>query len=969
MDKLIIRGAREHNLKNINLDLPRDKFIVFTGISGSGKSTLAFDTIFAEGQRRYLESLSSYARQFLGQMEKPDVDSIEGLSPAISIDQKAASHNPRSTVGTVTEINDYLRLLYAKIGIPHCPICGREITKLSTDEIVDRILDTCASEEKKRPTIEILSPVVRSRKGEYSALLLDMFRRGFSQAYVNGKKYELNPKTKIPLARYKMHNIDILVDEVEVNDKNISRIFEDVEKALKLSQGLVKIKIPLNPPFAKGGKPSPFSKGRVGEEFSEIIYNQKLSCPVHDIEFPPLEPRLFSFNSPYGACPSCEGLGTKKEIDPDMVIPDKNRTIAEGAVAPWSYKRNNYYGAILRAVAKYYHIQDNVRIRDLSEEKFNLLLNGEKVPSDIPVRLHTRTGTVWDFDIAWNGILGFLRDRYFKTESEAVRENIEKYMSSNPCSICRGSRYKPEVMLVTVGNKNINAVSTLSVSESLNFIRHLKLSSKENIIAGKILKEVQNRLGFLNNVGLDYLTLARSANTLAGGETQRIRLASQIGSQLVGVLYILDEPSVGLHARDNKKLMETLLKLRDLGNTVIVIEHDEETMREADYIVDIGPGAGKQGGEIVAEGSPEDLLKNKKSLTAKYLRHELEIGTPLVRRPIRNKKSIVVRGASQHNLKSINVEFPLKTFICVTGVSGSGKSTLVEEILYKALSAKIMRTLDHPGRHQEIVGAHNVNKVIMIDQSPIGRTPRSNPATYTGFFTPIRELFAQTRGAKMKGYGPGRFSFNVSGGRCDNCQGEGFIKVEMQFLPDVYLTCDVCQGRRYNSETLQIKFKDKNISDVLKMTVTEASEFFKNFPKIYDPLKVLEDVGLGYIQLGQSATTLSGGEAQRIKLAAELARRATGDTLYILDEPTTGLHFDDIKKLLGVLNRLVDAGNTVIVIEHNMDVIKTADWIIDLGPEGGDAGGRVVVTGTPEEVSKYYEESYTGKFLREVLKK
>ncbi len=958
MDKIIIRGAREHNLKNIDLTLPRDKFIVFTGISGSGKSTLAFDTIFAEGQRRYLESLSSYARQFLGQMEKPDVDSIDGLSPAISIDQKAASHNPRSTVGTVTEIHDYLRLLYAKIGIPHCPICGREITKLSTDEIVDRILDSATpliKREKRRVMIEILSPIVRSRKGEYSALLLDMFRRGFSKAYVNGKKYELNPKTKIPLERYKMHNIDILVDRAEVNDKNISRIFEGVEKALKLSQGLVKVKLTTH-------NKQPTTK-------QEYIYNQKLSCPVHDIEFPPLEPRLFSFNSPYGACPACEGLGTKKEIDPDLVIPDKNRTIAEGAVIPWSYKKNNYYGAILRAVAKYYHIPDNVRIRDLSEEKFNILLNGDKVPDEIPVRLHTRTGTVWDFDIEWNGILGFLRDRYFKTESDAVRENIEKYMSHNPCSVCRGTRYKPEVMLVTVGEKNIYAVSILSVFESLNFFKKLKLSDKENTIAGKILKEIQNRLSFLENVGLGYLTLARSANTLAGGETQRIRLASQIGSQLVGVLYILDEPSVGLHARDNNKLLKTLKNLKNLGNTVIVIEHDEETMREADWLVDIGQGAGKQGGEIVAQGTPEDLIKNQKSLTAKYLRHELKIETPLVRRPAKNKKSVIVRGASQHNLKSITVEFPLKTFICVTGVSGSGKSTLVEEILYKALAAKIMRTLDRPGRHQEIVGAHNVNKVIMIDQSPIGRTPRSNPATYTGFFTSIRELFASTKEAKIRGYSTGRFSFNVPGGRCDNCQGEGFLKVEMQFLPDVYLTCDVCHGRRYNSETLQVKYKDKNISDVLGMTVTEASEFFQNFPKIHDPLRVLEDVGLGYIQLGQSATTLSGGEAQRIKLAAELSRRATGDTLYILDEPTTGLHFDDIKKLLGVLNRLVDAGNTVIVIEHNMDVIKTADWIIDLGPEGGDEGGRVIVTGTPEEVSKYYEESYTGKFLREVLKK
>jgi excinuclease ABC subunit A len=943
MNKIIIKGAREHNLKNIDLELPRDKFIVFTGISGSGKSTLAFDTIFAEGQRRYLESLSSYARQFLGQMDKPDVDYIEGLSPAISIDQKAASHNPRSTVGTVTEIHDYLRLLFAKIGIPHCPECGREITKLSTEEIVDRILEI--GEGKK---IEILSPIVRGRKGEYSTLLLDMFRRGFSKAIVNGKKYELTPKTEIPLARYKMHNIDIQVDELEISDKNISRIFESVEKALKLSQGLVRIK--------------PATK-------EEIIYNQKLSCPIHDIEFPELEPRLFSFNSPFGACPACEGLGSKKEIDPTLVVPDKNRTIAEGAVLPWSYKTSSYYGGILRSVIKYYHIPDNVRLKDLPEKKLEVLLFGDKDPDYIPVKIYSKGGSVWKFDIEWKGIVGFLQERYFKTDSDAVRENIEKYMSPTPCSACKGARYKPETLLVTVGEKNIGEVSNISVNETLEFFKNLKLTHKETLIAGRILKEIIARLGFLDNVGLNYLTLSRSANTLAGGETQRIRLASQIGSQLVGVLYILDEPSIGLHARDNKKLLETLLKLRDLGNTVIVIEHDEETMREADYLVDIGPGAGKLGGEIVAQGSPQEVIKNKQSLTAKYLRGDLSIEIPKFRRPMKNKKSILVRGASEHNLKSVNVEFPLKTFTCVTGVSGSGKSTLVEDILFKSLSAQIMRSLERPGRHKEIIGANYVDKVIMIDQSPIGRTPRSNPATYTGLFTHIRELFVQTKDAKARGYLPGRFSFNVSGGRCDNCNGEGFLKIEMQFMPDVYLPCDVCKGKRYNSETLQVKYKEKNIAEVLAMTVTEAAEFFQNFPKIHDPLKILEDVGLGYIGLGQAATTLSGGEAQRIKLASELARLATGNTLYILDEPTTGLHFEDIKKLLGVLNRLVDAGNSVVVIEHNMDVIKTADWIIDLGPEGGDGGGRVVATGTPEEVAKYWKESYTGRFLREILKK
>lgn len=992
MNKIIIKGAREHNLKNIDLELPRDKFIVFTGISGSGKSTLAFDTIFAEGQRRYLESLSSYARQFLGQMEKPDVDYIEGLSPAISISQKAASQNPRSTVGTVTEIHDYLRLLYAKIGTPHCPVCGREISKLSTDEIVGKILDIGEKTE-----IEILAPVVRSRKGEYSELLLEMYRRGFGKAYVDSKKYELNPKTKIPLARYKMHNIDVLVDAVTINSENVSRIYEDVEKALRLSNGLVKIKCT--------------KKGPTCTAKDETTYNQKLACPIHDIEFPELEPRLFSFNSPYGACPVCEGLGTRKEIDPDLVAPDMTKTIAEGGLLPWNFKKNNYYGGVILSVARYFNIPDNVRLKDLPERKLNQLLYGvadvtpltsplnkggkrgvisEEDAEEVPIRIRAKTGTSWTFSMDWRGVAGFLQDRYFRTDSDAVREDIEKYMSQNPCSTCHGARYKPEVLLVTVGGKNIYEVSTPGVSETLEFFKNLKLKERETKIAGKIMKEIIARLGFLENVGLGYLTLSRSANTLAGGEAQRIRLASQIGSQLVGVLYILDEPSIGLHARDNTKLLNTLLQLRDLGNTVIVIEHDEETMREADFLVDIGPGAGKLGGEIIFAGTPEEMMKNspcgvnfakqnyfssgkitpqgENSLTAKYLCGELEIPVPKFRRPVKNKKWIVVRGARENNLKNITVEFPTKVLTVVTGVSGSGKSSLVEDILYKSLASKIMRTLDRPGKHSEIVGGNYADKVIMIDQSPIGRTPRSNAATYTGMFAPIRELFAQTHDAKTRGYQPGRFSFNVAGGRCDNCQGEGFIKVEMQFMPDVYLTCDVCHGKRYNSETLQVLYKSKNISEVLEMTVSEAREFFQNFRDIHDKLAVLEDVGLGYIQLGQSATTLSGGEAQRIKLATELARRATGNTLYILDEPTTGLHFDDIKKLLGVLNRLVDAGNTVVVIEHNLDVIKSADYIIDLGPEGGDAGGRVVVTGAPEEIIKYHKESYTAKFLREALR-
>ena len=992
MDKIIIRGAREHNLKNINLELPRGKFIVFTGISGSGKSTLAFDTIFAEGQRRYLESLSSYARQFLGQMEKPDVDSIEGLSPAISIDQKASSHNPRSTVGTVTEIHDYLRLLYAKIGVPHCPICGKEITKLSIDEIVDRIIDLCGESltsdvgsvptsdvRRPCPKIEILSPVVRERKGDYATLLAEMWKRGFGEAYIDGQKVNLEEEAKKGkiLARYKKHSIDILIDTLEINDKNLSRIFESVESALKLLQGLVKIKTESshtakpypNPPLIKGREtkaPSPYQGGGGGEVF---IFNQNMACPDHeDVVFPELEPRLFSFNSPQGACPACEGLGTKKEIDPSLIIPDKTRTIAEGAIMPWSYKPNNYQGSILRAVTNHYRIPDNVRFRDLSEKQQNILLFGDEDPDDIEVRLKTKTGAVWKFNVEWNGILGFMRDRYFKTESEAVRQDIEKYMSQSPCSACKGSRYKPEALLITVGNKNISEISTVSVNETLKFFEVIKLNEREKIIADKILKEVKNRLKFLDDVGLGYLTLARSANTLAGGETQRIRLASQIGSQLVGVLYILDEPSVGLHARDNAKLLETLQKLRDIGNTVIVIEHDEETIRAADHLVDIGPGAGRLGGEVVAEGTVKDIEKEKKSITGKYLRGDSKIEIPKFRRPVKNKKWLTVKEASEHNLKSITVEFPLKTLTCVTGVSGSGKSTLVEDILGKGLSSKIMRSLECPGRHKEILGTQYVDKVIHINQSPIGRTPRSNPATYVGFFTLIRELFAMTKDARGHGYGPGRFSFNVNGGRCDNCRGEGFLKVEMQFMPDVFLPCDVCKGKRYNRETLEVKYKGKNIADVLAMTVSEGKEFFENYPRILEPLKVLEEVGLGYINLGQAATTLSGGEAQRIKLASELSRRMTGNTLYILDEPTTGLHFDDVKKLLHVLHRLVDAGNTVIVIEHNMDVIKTADWIIDLGPEGGDLGGRVVVTGPPEEVVKYHEESYTGKFLREVLK-
>ncbi len=951
-DKIIIKGAREHNLKNIDLELPRNKFIVFTGLSGSGKSTLAFDTIFAEGQRRYLESLSSYARQFLGQMDKPDVDYIQGLSPAISIDQKSTSHNPRSTVGTVTEIHDYLRLLYAKIGTPHCSECGREISKLSTDEIVDRVLELGG--KNKSQTIEILSPIVRERKGEYLAILDDMWKRGFSQAFIDGKLIKLEDSKDLKLGRYVKHSIDIIVDRVEVNDENLSRLFEGIERALKMSQGLVKVRC--------------FEDGTKGQKcFAEQIYNQKLSCPIHDIEFPELEPRLFSFNSPYGACEACEGLGNKKEIDPARMLPDKNKTISEGGFLPWSYKKNNYIGSVLSAVCEFYHIPDNKRIRDLTKTQLDLILYGHADEDVIRVKFFARGGG-GHFNVRWIGIVAWLQDRYRTTTSDGVREDIEKYMSQKPCSVCKGSRYKSDVLLVTVGKKNIHETSIQSIRDCVSFFENMKLSHREELIAGRILKEIIARLVFLNNVGLDYLTLQRAAYSLSGGESQRIRLASQIGSQLVGVLYILDEPSIGLHARDNAKLALTLRQLQQIGNTLIVIEHDEEMMRGADWLVDIGPRAGKHGGEIVAQGTPEEVINNPKSLTGQYLRGELRIEIPKVRRSAHNKKTIVVRGASEHNLKNVTATFPLKVFTCVTGVSGSGKSTLVEDTLYKALANKLHRALDVPAKHNEIVGIENINKVIMIDQSPIGRTPRSNPATYTGLFTHIRELFAKTKDAKMRGYGPGRFSFNVAGGRCDNCSGEGYLKIEMQFMPDVYLPCDVCNSKRYNSETLQVKYKDKNIAEVLAMTVSEGVEFFSALSKISDPLKVLEDVGLGYIELGQSATTLSGGEAQRIKLASELSRRATGDTMYILDEPTTGLHFDDIKKLLEVLNRLVNAGNTVVVIEHNMDVTKPADWIIDMGPEGGDGGGKIIVTGPPEEIIKYHEEGYTAKYLRQVLK-
>ncbi len=939
---IVIKGAREHNLKNVNLTIPRDSFVVFTGLSGSGKSTLAFDTIFAEGQRRYLESLSSYARQFLGQMDKPDVDTIEGLSPAISIDQKTTSHNPRSTVGTVTEIQDYLRLLWSKIGVPHCPTCGDAISALSTDEIVAQIIDAYSEKE-----VEIIAPVVRARKGTYLKLLSDMWDRGFQEAYVNGDRIFLDDTDDLKLDRYKKHNIDIIVDTVKVTDAEMSRLFEAVETSLKIAEGLVQI---------RSGK-------------QESAYNQKMACPKHpDIIFPDLEPRLFSFNSPYGACSACEGLGVKKEIDPDLIIEDEEQTIAGGGILPWSNrKKSSYYGGILHHVLQYYHIADNVRLKDIPARKMDILLYGEDEPDDIPVKLRSAKGSIWKFDVHWEGIVGFLRDRYRKTDSDAVRRDIEQYMSQKPCSTCGGSRYRQEVLWVKIADQNVDDVARMTISEAHTFFNELALSERDGLIGSRIVKEVVGRLSFLDKVGLGYLSLSRSAHTLSGGESQRIRLASQIGSQLVGVLYILDEPSIGLHARDNTKLLETLIHLRDLGNSVIVIEHDEETMRAADFLVDIGPGAGKHGGQVVAAGTPAEVIAVEKSLTAKFLTGERVISLPEARRSISKKKMLTVRGASEHNLRGVNVDFPIGLFTVVTGVSGSGKSTLVEDILYKGVSSKVMRSLQRPGKHRAITGIEHIDKVIMIDQAPIGRTPRSNPATYTGLFTPIRELFVQTKTAKARGYKPGRFSFNVRGGRCDHCDGEGYLKIEMQFMADVYLPCDVCKGKRYNSETLQVTYRGKTIADVLDMTVNEAVEFFDAYPAIKNIVSTLQDVGLGYIQLGQSATTLSGGEAQRIKLATELSKRATGKTLYVLDEPTTGLHFADVERLIDMLQRLTDNGNTVVVIEHNMDVIKCADWIVDMGPEGGSGGGQVIASGPPEEIIKYHQESATAKYLHDLL--
>ncbi len=952
-DTIHVRGAREHNLKNIDLEIPRGKMVVFSGISGSGKSSLAFDTIFAEGQRRYVESLSSYARQFLGQMDKPDVDHIDGLSPAISIDQKTASHNPRSTVGTVTEIYDYLRLLYARIGHPHCPKCGREIARQSVEQIVDEVM---AMPPGSR--IMVLGPVVRGRKGEYRHVFDEARRAGFVRVRVDGQVRDLSEE--INLDKKRKHDVEVVVDRLilpeehadeETSRSDRTRLADSLEMALKLGEGIVVV------------------QDMDGEQRT---FSEHFACVNCGVSMPELEPRTFSFNSPHGACPECTGLGTKMVLDPDLVIPNPRLTIAEGAVQPWARSGTStpYYYSLLDGVAAHYGFSPNLPIEELNDDQLDKILNGSG--SEV-ITVHRGKHTM---NIHFEGVLPNLKRRHRETDSEFMRAEIEQYMSSVPCETCRGARLKPESLAVTVGGRSIVDVTRVSIRRAARYFaamagevpleqNEVMLTERERLIARQVTKEIRARLQFLLDVGLDYLTLDRTAATLAGGEAQRIRLATQIGSGLMGVLYILDEPSIGLHQRDNARLIRTLVRLRDLGNTLIVVEHDEDTMRAADHIVDIGPGAGEHGGYVVAEGALDDILRAPESLTGQYLSGTRQIQVPARRRP-GNGNRIVVRGAQENNLKDIDVAFPLGTFVTVTGVSGSGKSTLVNEVLYKAIAQRLHRSRRRAGQHTTVDGLEHLDKVIDIDQSPIGRTPRSNPATYTGAFTPIRDLFAQTPEAKIRGYKPGRFSFNVKGGRCEACRGEGMIQIEMHFLPDVYVPCEVCKGKRYNREALEITFKGKTISDVLDMTVDEAVDLFENMPSIVNKLRTLRDVGLGYIKLGQPATTLSGGEAQRIKLATELSKRATGQTLYILDEPTTGLHFADVDKLLLVLNRLVDNGNTVVVIEHNLDVIKTADWIIDLGPEGGDGGGSIVAEGTPEQIAAS-RDSYTGHFLRQVL--
>jgi len=938
-DQIVIKGARAHNLKNIDVVIPRDKFVVLTGLSGSGKSSLAFDTIYAEGQRRYVESLSAYARQFLGQMDKPDVDSIEGLSPAISIDQKTTSRNPRSTVGTVTEIYDYLRLLFARIGHPHCPIHGTEITSQTVEQMVDRIM-----EYPERTRLQILAPLVSGRKGEHTKLLADMQKQGYVRVRVNGETMDLSEK--IELEKNKKHNIEIVIDRIVVKPDVASRLADSLETALKLADGRVIVDI-------------------IDQE--QLLFSQNLACPECGFSIEELAPRMFSFNSPFGACPECDGLGSQMIVDPDLLIPNRELSIEEGAFEAWAGSTSNYYPQFLASVCAHYNIKRNVPVSQLPAEQIKIILygtGGEK----IKFKYENDFGVSKEAIVPFEGIVRNLERRYRDTYSDSMREHIENYMASKNCPKCKGHRLKPESLAVTIGDSNIADVTSLSIGDAMDWFEKLELSEKEQTIAHLILKEIRGRLGFLVNVGLDYLTMHRAAGTLSGGEAQRIRLATQIGSSLMGVLYILDEPSIGLHQRDNDRLIQTLEHMRDLGNTLIVVEHDEDTMLAADYIIDIGPGAGIHGGNVIAEGTPAEVMENPNSLTGLYLSGRKFIPIPLERRKPEGKW-LEVKGAKENNLRNVSMKVPIGLFTCVTGVSGSGKSTLVNEILYKSLARELNKaTKLRPGEHKEILGMEHVDKVIDIDQSPIGRTPRSNPATYTGVFDDIRDVFASTNEAKVRGYKKGRFSFNVKGGRCEACKGDGIIRIEMHFLPDVYVPCEVCKGKRYNRETLEVKYKGKNISDILDLTIEDGVEFFKNIPRVHRKIQTLLDVGLGYMKLGQPATTLSGGEAQRVKLAAELYRRSTGKTIYILDEPTTGLHIDDIDRLLKVLHRLVENGDSVLVIEHNLDVIKTADHIIDLGPEGGSRGGTIIATGTPEDVVRV-KGSYTGHYLGPVLER
>ena len=940
-----VRGAREHNLKNVNVELPRDQLVVFTGLSGSGKSSLAFDTIYAEGQRRYVESLSSYARQFLGQMDKPDVDVIEGLSPAISIDQKSASRNPRSTVGTITEVYDYLRLLYARIGVQHCPDDGTTLQRQTPQQIVDRILEL-----PEGSRFQVLAPVVRGRKGEYDTLLADLSGQGYVRARIDGETVVIDEflQRDERLAKYEQHKIEIVVDRLVLREGIERRLTDSLETALTLADGVAEVEL-----VAREGEPEP----------ETLTFSQHLACPVCGKSYDEPAPRNFSFNSPYGACVTCDGLGTTFEVDPELVIADPEQSIREGAIVPWRSAHTQYFTRMLESVANVHDIDLDVPWEQLTAKQQKLILHGTK--GKLTVKYKNRYGRSRSYSTEYEGVIPWIKRRHEGSESDYSREQYEGYMREVPCRACGGARLKPFTLAVTVGDKNIAEICDMSIGESAKFLAALELSERDRLIAERVTKEVNARLGFLLDVGLDYLTLSRSAGTLAGGEAQRIRLASQIGSGLVGTLYVLDEPSIGLHQRDNRRLIDTLTRLRDLGNTVIVVEHDEETIRESDWIVDIGPGAGEHGGEIVYSGPVKGITRVKESVTGQYLGGKKSVPVPEVRRPPKLER-LTIRGAREHNLQNLDVEIPLGCFVAVTGVSGSGKSTLVRDILLPVLMQRIYKSKLPAGKHKKIEGIEFLDKVIDMDQSPIGRTPRSNPATYTGVFDSIRKLFATTNEAKVRGYQPGRFSFNVKGGRCEACSGDGTLKIEMHFLPDVYVPCEVCKGARYNRDTLDIEFKGKNIADVLDMPVAEAVEFFGNQPRIARYMETLMDVGLGYVRLGQSAPTLSGGEAQRVKLSTELAKRSTGHTIYLLDEPTTGLHFDDVRRLLTVLSRLVDQGNTVLVIEHNLDVIKTADWIIDLGPDGGSGGGTIVAEGTPEDVARV-EASHTGRFLRDIL--